>query len=333
MEIIAQLIRAGWRPEAYTEKGNPKLTVDGEPCQSLLSISTDFGRQIAEWYILNHRESQILGFDKRVREDGRISAQATTMGTPTFRFRHKGVVNVPRSSSLFGRRIRSLFAVPNGKKLVGYDAKGLELRMLGHYINDPEYTRVVTTGDPHVKNQRDAGLPTKDNAKTFIYAFIYGAGDGKIGSIIGQGAAAGKELKSRFLSKNPNLASVIEEFKKAARRGYLISVDGRRLEMRRDKFTGKPQEHKALNTALQAAGAIVMKYAMCYLDSWIREMKLDGMKVIDMHDEGQLETSIKDAHMIGRLGCMAIEAAGRHLNLNVPLAGDYKVGLNWSQTH
>jgi DNA polymerase-1 len=333
IEIIAQLLRAGWKPKAFTPKGNPKLTVDGQPCDSLLRISEGFGRDIAEWYVLNHRESQVLGFDKRVREDGRISAEAITIGTPTFRFRHKGVVNVPRSTTLFGKQIRSLFGAPKGRAFVGYDAKGLELRILAHYLEDEAYYKVVTEGDPHLKNQEDAELPTKDDAKTFIYAFIYGAGDGKIGSIIGKGAAGGRALKRRFLSKNPKLEHLVDDFKKASRRGYLIGIDGRRLEMRRDKNTGKPQDHKALNTALQGGGAVVMKYALCYLDSWIHELRLDALKVIDMHDEGQEETSIEHAHITGQLGCLAIEAAGKHLKLNLPLAGDYKVGQNWSHTH
>lgn len=338
-QVIAALLERGWKPIDFTPKGNPKLTVEGEPCKSLLKIGDTIGQQIAEWYILNHRDSQIQGFRRRVRSDGRISAEATTIGTPTFRFRHKGVVNVPRSTSLFGKQLRSLFTVDKGRRLVGFDASGLELRMLAHYLNHPPYTETVVHGrqedgtDIHTKNQHDAGLPTRDDGKTFIYAFNYGAGAAKIGSIISGTAKQGAAIKRKFLEANPELAALIHNFESAASRGYLVGLDGRKLIMRKDPFSGKPQTHKSLNTALQGGGAIVMKWAMVLLDLWVREMKLDAFKVIDMHDEAQWDSSPKDADLVGKLGCMAITTVGRMLKLNVPLAGTYKVGLNWSHTH
>lgn len=337
-QLVSQLIQRGWVPASFTEKGNPKLTVDGEPCPSLEKIGDEVGGWIAEWYILNHRESQIEGWCRRVR-GGRISAQATTIGTPTFRFRHKGVVNVPRKASLFGKRMRSLFTVEAGRRMVGYDASSLELRMLAHYLNDEEYTNAVVYGrqedgtDIHSKNTRDAGLPDRTTGKTFIYAFNYGAGAAKIGAIIGGTAAQGAAIKRRFLAKNPKLAALIKNFERAASRGYLVGLDGRRLVMRTDKRTGKPQTHKSLNTALQGGGAIVMKWAMVLMDHWIREMELDAKKVIDMHDEAQFDCDPSCADLVGRLGVLSIVTAGQLLNLNVPLDGEYQVGLNWSHTH
>jgi len=205
--------------------------------------------------------------------------------------------------------------------------------MLADAINDILFTQEVVDGDIHTKNQNDAGLPTRDDAKTFIYAFIYGAGDAKIGSIIGGSRLAGKRIKAKFLANNPRLAECIKQTKAAAGRGYLIGLDGRRITLRRDKFTGEVQEHKALNTRLQCAGALVMKWSMVILDGWIQDMGLDVKKVIDMHDESQNEVLTKDAPMMKVLGPASIVEAGRILNLNVPLAGDAKVGRNWSETH
>ena len=332
-QLVAQLLRRGWKPREFTPKGSPRLTISGEPCPSLLSIGDNIGAELAKWYILNHRESQILGWISRCRSDGRLSAEATTIGTPTYRFRHKGVVNVPRATSLCGKRMRSLFTVDRGRRLVGYDAAGLELRMLAHYINDEEYTNEVINGDIHSKNQRDAGLPERDLAKTFIYAFIYGAGDTKIGNIVGQSRQAGAGLRRRFLSSNPKLAHLITTCEQSASRGYLGSLDGRKLIIRRDKFTGKPQTHKALNTLLQGGGAVVMKWAMVLMDKWVRELELDAEKVIDMHDEAQWDCASSCADLIGNLGVRSIVTAGQMLGLNVPLDGEYKVGLNWAQTH
>ena len=334
-KLTTQLMRLGWKPSAFTEKGNPKLTPDGVPCPNLEKIDNEVGKDIAHWFTYRHRQSQINGWLELVRPDGRISAKAICIGTPTFRFRHSGVVNVPKASKsvLFGKQMRSLFTVKKGYLLVGHDASGLELRMLADAINDAGFTLEVVDGDIHSKNQRDAGLPTRDDAKTFIYAFIYGAGDAKIGLIIGGSRVAGKRIKAKFLAANPALADCITTTQQAAKRGYLIGLDGRRITMRRDKFTGQIQEHKALNTRLQCAGALVMKWSMVILDEWIREMGLTVNKVIDMHDESQNEVLAKDAGMMKVLGPASIVEAGRMLNLNVPLAGDAKVGKNWSETH
>lgn len=182
-KLISQLIRLGWKPAAFTEKGNPKLTVEGEPCPSLMEIGSEIGKQIAHWYIYNHRQSQIQGWLNKLRPDGKLEARGITIGTPTFRFRHSIVVNVPKAADyvLFGKEMRSLFIADEGDVLVGHDARGLELRMLAHYINDTEYTKVVSEGDPHTHHQTLAKLDTRDQAKEFIYSFNYGAGSLLIG--------------------------------------------------------------------------------------------------------------------------------------------------------
>ncbi len=334
-KLAAQLLRMGWKPSSYTEKGNPQLTVKGVPCPSLSKIDNAVGKQIATWHIYRHRQSQIQGWLDITRDDGRITAQAITIGTPTFRFRHKGVVNVPKAADdvLFGKEMRSLFTTREGYSLVGHDASGLELRMLADAINDEQFTGEILNGDIHTKNQRDAKLPTRDAAKTFIYAFIYGAGDAKIGEIIGGSRIAGKRIRSQFLLANPKLASTITTTQRAAKRGYLIGLDGRRITLRRDRETRKIQTHKALNTRLQCAGAIVMKWSMVILDIWIRSYGLDALKVIDMHDESQSEVKDKDAQMVAALGPLSLVEAGKLLQLNIPLAGDSKIGNNWSETH
>jgi DNA polymerase I-like protein with 3'-5' exonuclease and polymerase domains len=226
--------------------------------------------------------------------------------------------------------MRTLFCAPEGKKFVGYDASGLELRMLAHYMNDQEFTRQVLHGDIHSYNQRLAGLPTRDAAKTFIYAFIYGAGDAKLGSIVNGPASEGAKLRDRFLSALPKLGELIDKVKKASRRGYLLGLDGRKVYMRRDS-RGDVMEHKALNTLLQSAGAIVMKKSLQLLT--VAANDIDYIKVIDMHDEGQCEVIPEQAQLFGELAVQSIRDAGKHFNSNIPLDGEYKVGTNWAETH
>jgi DNA polymerase I-like protein with 3'-5' exonuclease and polymerase domains len=215
--------------------------------------------------------------------------------------------------------------VPAGYKLVGADASGLELRMLAHYMGDPDYTNEVVNGDIHTKNQLAAGLETRPQAKTFIYAFLYGAGDAKIGSVVNGGSAVGKRLKEQFLASTPALKKLIEKVQRLSRKGYLPGLDGRKVMVR--------SEHAALNTLLQSAGAIVMKQALVILDKKIKSAKIDAQFVVNVHDEWQIEVAEKDAETVGKMAIESITEAGLFFEMRCPLAGEYKVGSNWKETH
>jgi hypothetical protein len=215
---------------------------------------------------------------------------------------------------------------------VGYDGAGLELRMLAHYVGDPKYTREIVEGDVHTANQVAAGLPTRDDAKTFIYAFIYGAGDGKLGYIVGGTSKEGSSLRAKFLEANPLLGELIDRVKAEAERGYLIGLDGRKLIMRKSE-DGRVAVHKALNTLLQAAGAVVMKYAMVLLDQKVKELGLRAWKVLDVHDEGQWECHPDDVPALRAIMESCVSDAGTLLNLRCPLASDSVMGCNWFHTH
>ncbi len=214
---------------------------------------------------------------------------------------------------------------PDGYKIVGMDASGLEARMLAHYMDDKEYTNEILHGDIHSTNQLATGVKTRDQAKTFYYAFLYGAGDAKIGSIIGGTARDGKELKEKFLRNTPALARLRERVSMASGRGYVLGLDRRRVLIR--------SEHAALNTLLQSAGAIVMKKALALLDEYATKWKLNYHFVGNIHDEIQTEVEQEKTEVFGRLACSCIEAAGLHFNLNCPLEGEYKVGDSWAETH
>jgi DNA polymerase I-like protein with 3'-5' exonuclease and polymerase domains len=169
-------------------------------------------------------------------------------------------------------------------------------------------------------------LHTRNQAKTFIYAFLYGAGDTKIGSIVGAGAKEGKELKSRFLKNTPSLEKLREQVSSiAAKSGTLPGLDGRRVQVRSD--------HAALNSLLQSAGAIVMKQALVLLNDELRRAKIDYKFVANVHDEWQIEVEESRSEEAGKLGVLAIERAGKVLNMRCPLSGEYKVGNSWKETH
>lgn len=220
-----------------------------------------------------------------------------------------------------------MFTVPRGYKLVGADASGLELRCLAHYMGKYDkgaYSKVILEGDIHSVNQQAAGLSTRNQAKTFIYGYLYGAGDSKIGEIVGGSATQGKQLKAQFLKKTPALKHLKDDIDKAVKsKGFLIGLDGRILPIR--------SSHAALNTLLQSAGAIIMKKAMVFLHDYTKH--LDVKQVAWVHDEFQLECSEEVAEEVGKLAVKAIQDAGTYYKFRCPLDGEYKVGMNWAECH
>ena len=313
----------GWKPEKFTDTGQP--IVD----EKVLSEVTDIpeAQLIGEYLLVQKRIAQVESWLDAVEDDGRVHGYVNAIGAVTGRMTHSSpnMAQVPAGYSPYGHECRSCWTVPKGMKLVGCDASGLELRMLAHYMDDPEYTKEILEGDIHTANQRAAGLATRDQAKTFIYAFLYGAGDAKIGTITGGSAKAGKQLKERFLSNTPSLATLRDRIGTAAARGYLRGLDGRKLHIR--------SEHAALNTLLQSAGAIVMKKALTILEEYAKIYNIQYKFVGNIHDEIQAEVREDQAKTFGWLAVECIKAAGVQLNLRCPLDGDFKIGETWAQTH
>ena len=275
----------------------------------------------------------------KLENDSVIYGGVDTIGAVTGRCTHNSpnLAQVPSGHSAFGKECRELFKARQKWRFVGCDASGLELRMLAHYMNDEDYTHEILHGDIHTANQKAAGLPTRDNAKTFIYGFLYGAGDEKVGSITGKGSAEGKRIKAKFLKSLPKLAKLTKGVKqRIAERGYLKGIDGRILKVR--------EQYKGLNVLLQSAGAIVMKKALCILyddcvsKGWIKDnwyLSDDNLVyfILNIHDEYQAEV---DPEIVEEYKVMAVDAirkAGEFFNMRCPLDGEAKEGNSWYETH
>ena len=322
-QIGERLQEKGWKPSRYTETGQP-IVDEG----TLEGVDIPEAKAINEYLMLQKRVAQIESWLKAVGSDGRVHGKVITNGAVTGRMTHMSpnMAQVPNSGSPYGEDCRDLWIVEKGYKLVGIDASGLELRMLAHYMKDDAYTSEVVSGDIHTANQKAAGLETRNQAKTFIYAFLYGAGDAKIGTVVGAGAKEGKELKSRFLKNTPSLEKLREQVSSISQKsGSLPGLDGRRVQVRSD--------HAALNTLLQSAGAVVMKQALVLLNDELRRAKINYKFVANVHDEWQIEVEEARAEEAGKLGVLAIEKAGKVLNMRCPLGGEYKVGNSWKETH
>ena len=323
-QIGEYLIRFGWKPLKHTPTGQP--IVDEGTLNKVRGIPQ--AAMIAKYLMLQKRLAQTKSWIKELDDTtGRVHGYVNPNGAVTSRMTHShpNMAQIPSSSSPYGEDCRACWTVPEDYRLVGIDASGLELRMLAHYLNDEGYTNEILNGDIHTANQRLADLESRDQAKTFIYALLYGAGDAKLGSVVGRGRAHGKGLRQRFFDNLPSFKKLTDRVQREAKSGFIKALDGRKLTVR--------SEHAALNTLLQGAGAIVMKKALIILDDMIRTNNWDAKFVANVHDEWQIECHLDDAVDVGNAGVHAIREAGCMLNLNCPLDGDYKVGENWSETH
>lgn len=314
------LLRYGWKPLEYTEKGSPKLDEE-----SLKSVTDPIGGLLADRFVLVTRTAQLRNWLSAVRPDSRIESKAIGQGTPTGRCRHQGVVNVPTGRAPWGKEIRELFACEQGTRLVGIDAAGLELRMLSHYMKDRKYQEVLVNDDIHIYNQKLAGLPTRDDAKTFIYALLYGAGDAKIGQIVNGGPQDGARLRAKFMRGLPKYAQLVEWVKSHAEKGWVPGLDGRRVPVR--------SEHAALNSLLQSAGSITVKLWTLRTHQLVHHNNLPVKFVGHFHDELQAEMSEEYVNKYINIAKRAIKFAEAHLDITCPLDCDAKVGDSWHDTH
>ena len=323
-QIGRYLKHFGWKPKTFTETGHPIVSED--VLKNVKGIPE--AELIASYLLVGKRLAQVRSWLEATDDTtGRVHGYVNTNGAVTGRMTHSkpNLAQVPSSSSLYGPECRACWIVNSGYKLCGIDASGLELRMLAHYMNDPDYTNTILTGDIHTANQKAAGLETRNQAKVFVYAYLYGAGDEKIGSIVGGGRAQGKKLKKQFLRATPALAALKENVAVSAGKGYVTGLDGRKVFIR--------SEHAALNSLLQSAGALIMKQALIILDKYAKLWKLDYRFVGNIHDEFQVEVREDQAHRFGGLAASCIEAAGIHFKLRCPLAGEFNVGDSWAETH
>ncbi len=323
-QIGEYLIDFGWEPCKLTPTGQPMVD------EAVLSTVKDIPQAalIAEYLMLQKRVAQVQSWvDEADPETDRVHGYVNTNGAVTGRMTHSkpNLAQVPAGYSPYGKECRQCWIARDGYKLVGFDASGLELRMLAHYMNDKEFTNVLLTEDIHTRNQMAAGLETRPQAKTFIYALVYGAGDEKIGNVVGGNREQGKQLKNRFLTNLPSLRTLKDRVQQAARRGFLKGLDGRKIHIR--------SEHAALNSLLQGGGAIVMKKGLSILANRLELSSTNFKFVANIHDEWQIEVPECKANKVGQLAVQSIIDAGNHFKMRCPLDGEYKIGGDWSETH
>lgn len=353
---IARVLRKryGWQPQEYNEDGTPHLDDD-----VLASLDYPLVPQLREYLVVDKRLGQLAdgkGAWLRHEKGGIIRGRVAATGARTTRCSHSqpNMAQVPRATSPYGRECRSLFRpTREGWVQVGVDASGLELRMLAHYLHrydGGQYAELILAGDPHSDWQKSTGLFFRDAQKTWTYATLYGAGDYKRGLIVledwrqafEQGLTdqkppglryaevLGERSRKGLLQDMPALDLLLKDCREAYKRGWLKAIDGSVIRV--------VSEHGALNDLLQSAGARVMKLAKVsfYLEQCVRGGYVHGKDfgfMLDVHDENQIECPENLSRHFGASMASSITWAGEWLGVRVPLAGEFKVGSNWSETH
>jgi DNA polymerase I-like protein with 3'-5' exonuclease and polymerase domains len=311
-----------WKPPK-TEKGNPK--VDEAVLKKLpYSEAKELVRYFAITKLLSQVEDWILRAN--VSRDGRIHGGVNTQGTVTGRM----TASQPNLQQVSGdSRARSLFVPGKDWVQVGIDASGLEARLLASRMarwDKGAFAQQVLNDDIHTVNQKAAGLPDRESAKTFFYALIYGAGDLKIGQIVKKGPKVGKEIKKQYLDSMPALKQLLANVEwQVQKKGTITLLDHREVPCR--------AAHKSLNVQLQGDGAILMKVAQVLLSRSLKPFKGQVNFMATVHDEWQLECDPVISDIVGTLGCQAITQAGKILNCCIKMDGEFRVGKNWSECH
>jgi DNA polymerase I-like protein with 3'-5' exonuclease and polymerase domains len=302
-------------------KTSPKLTED-----SYDSIEGSVGQLIARRNILVHRRRAVFNITKRGelkgylnltrQSDGKIEARGIPQGTPTGRYRHSILVNVPKADPkiVYGKEMRELFTVRDGYLMLGTDASALEARMEGHYCYDfeggHEYAHELVDGDIHSKNASFFGTD-RDGAKSPKYCLTYGGQPPTLAETVGCTLESAQRMYDNFWAGNTALAGFREAvereyrlngttvnipqpggwIKQTTKNGWIMGLDGRKIFIR--------SPHACVNAKFQSGGSIVVKMATIFMNKWVKEAKLDAHQIIHMHDEIQWEVAPKDVEALG----------------------------------
>ena len=314
----------GWTPSSLTNSG--KAVIDETV---LKEIGTDIALAFLTLLDLTKQLGMIsegVNAWQKLVTKSRIHHHCS-VATSTFRCAHRkpNLSQVPSDE-----RFRKLFTASPNKVLVGSDLSGIELRMLSHYLaryDKGRYAEILLTGDIHQTNADKIGI-TRSQVKTVTYAFLYGAGDRKIGVSYDkqlpedEAAKKGKEIRKAYVDAIPGLKELLEAVHKASERGYVHGLDNRRILV--------DSRHKSLNYLLQGSAAILAKRWMVLTHE---NLPKTARQLAFIHDELQYEVEKEDLEDLKFLLELTAMQAGEFYNLRCPIAAESVSGANWAETH
>ena len=270
----------------------------------------------------------VNAWNRLVTTEGRIHHHCS-VSTNTFRCAHRkpNLAQVPAD-----KEFRELFTASPNKVMVGADLSGIELRMLAHYLgryDGGRYADILLNDDIHQVNADKIGI-TRRQVKTVTYAFLYGAGNEKIGTSYdntlqpAQARKKGSEIRKAFVSAIDGLSDLLAAVSNKATNGWLLAIDGRRV------LVDSP--HKALNYLLQCSAGVIAKRWMLIANDGIKYHP-HTHQLAFVHDELQYETTPDGAEILSSILEESARLAGEYYNLRCPIAAESKTGMNWAEVH
>ena len=319
-----------WKPTQFSPSGDPKLDES-----TLEKLPYPEAKKLAESFMIQKRIAMLAegrsAWLKLCDNDGKLRHTIIPNGCVSGRASHRNpnLGQVTSARLPYGKECRELFTVPTGWTLLGSDLSGLEVRLLAHFLHhydNGEYAKQILEGDIHTYNANALGIE-RSQAKTWLYATMYGGGNKIIGEIVGGSAKDGARLKKQYDQNVPAFKRLREEVKRAAKRGYIYGLDRRKLYIR--------SEHKALSQLLQSAGAVLCKQWLYLVYKQIKQQLNNDAYIVGwIHDEIQI--ACKSEGVAERVGQISKEMgllAGNTYNLQIPLESEYSLGKTWHQTH
>ena len=323
------LLDNGWVPDEYQKRkvGWEWVTTGPKLTSSSLRKMGEIGEMIDDYYTLRNRRSVIEGW-LTTSNGGRLRGNMWTIGTPTFRCRHEVIVNLPAVTAPWGRELRELFRADAGERLVGADSSGNQLRGLCHYVSNPEFTREVIYGDQHQRNADALGC-SRPIAKSYLYAYLFGAGDAKLGQVLTGKAnpSVGKKSRDDFAKGIKGLGELKQKLSYIwkANNGHFPALDGRPVFC--------PAEHQALNYLLQSAEGITCKAALSYAMRKIKDEGLRAKPRLFYHDEIAYTSHVDDAERVGEILQEAFREAPKEFKVTCMDGGDPVIGDTYADVH
>ena len=334
-ELVKEwLLNNGWKPDEYQKKkiGFEWVTTGPKLTSASLQRQGKEGTMFDEWTTLRNREAVIRGWLEAAK-DNRLKGNMWTIGTPTFRCRHEVIVNLPAVSAAWGKELRELLIADDGTVIVGADSSGNQLRGLCHYVANPDFTREVVHGDQHARNAAALGC-SRPLAKNYLYAYLFGAGDAKLGQVLTgkPNPTVGKKSKEDFAKGIKGLAELKEKLARVWKKtyynqgdGWFPALDGRPVFC--------PAEHQTLNYLLQSAEGITCKAALSWAWKKIKEEGLRAEPRIFYHDELAFQSHPDDANRVGEILQQSFEEGPKTFGVECMDGGDPMFGNSYAAVH
>ena len=334
-QVKQYLYSIGWEPDDWKMerlgrefiKKTPKLTKT-----SLDKLGWD-GSAIHNWTTLRSRRGVVEGWIENLKNN-RLHGNLWVVGTPTFRCRHEVIANLPAVTAELGKELRELLTAEPGRKIVGADSSGNQFRSLAHYAKDDNLTNQIMSGDIHQYNA-DIIDTDRRTAKTWIYAFLFGAGATKLGKVLtGVGnIKRGKQSIEAYGNAIPGLKDLkdklvsmwnVTDCHSSSLEGYIPGLDGRKV------YT--PQDYQTLNYLLQSCEAITTKAAVAYQMRKIKEENLDAEPRLYYHDEVAWSAADKDANRVLEILIESFAEGPKEMGVDI-MAGEGTIGNNYAEVH